>query len=81
MAHILDSTTSNETLAFTRWESCSVPGLLSQLRVRLLVWAQVMMSRSWDQALSGAPCSAQNQLEIFAPSFSFLLFSLSLLNK
>lgn len=40
------------------------PGWLSRLGVPLMVSAQVLISRSWDQDPHRAPCTEQNLLEI-----------------
>ena len=45
-----------------------VPGWLSQLSIWLLILAQVMISESWDWALSQTLCSAWSLLEILSPS-------------
>lgn len=42
----------------------SVPGWLSRLRGRLLVWAQLTISGSWDPGLHQAPCSVQSEFSL-----------------
>ena len=56
------------------------PRWLSQLSAQLLILAGVMVWRSWDQALSQAPCWAWSLLKILSlspPPTRVFLFSLS----
>ena len=57
------------------------PGWLSWLSIRLLIWAQVMISRSWDRAPRWTPSRAWSLLGIlsFSPAWS-LSFKINKIN-
>ena len=49
-----------ETTHLKKWHRKESSEWLSQLNIRLLVLALVMISGSWDQGLYGALCSVGN---------------------